>query len=74
MYKEVPDLHDIVWQQVADDRPRLQVRQLCNEGQYNVVNVYCDADGVVPNVRPLIRSYEDASECPPINTESEGNT
>ena len=72
VYKVVPhikDLHDFVWQQVADDRPRLQVRQLCNEGQYNFVNVYCAADGVVPDVRPLFRSYEDAGECPPVNTE-----
>eukprot|EP00731_Ephydatia_muelleri_P019791 Em0012g616a len=72
VYKVVPhikDLHDFVWQQVADDQPRLQVRQLCNEGQYNFVNVYCAADGVVPDVRPLFRSYEDAGECPPVNTE-----
>ena len=65
MYKPVPhikDLHDFVWQKVADDRPRLQVQQLCNKGQHNFVNVYCAADGVVAGIRPL-------ENAPPINTE-----
>ena len=65
----IKDLHDFVWQKVEGERPRLQVRQLCNGGQYNAVNIYCAADGAVPDIRSLVKSYQDAGECPPINTD-----